>query len=455
MSEDDVNGSMMNDEGEAQEDNVPTSAGVTVDSIKPSGKKESNSPYVYMERIIDKLKMLNYERRKDLFPNFCSGGLPRYYFAYQDKDHPHEQYQTFMILASWIINDVLKQDDYERPDFQVDDPNTTTQNLTFQLKKMAIPIDFPPTKLRQAYGEHVCYVLDQLLNKALKESKVKLKAPEVPEEIKFHEDEDVPEETEDIEDNDEMMQHDNDEENEDEMYYMASKNDNSAKDAERSEMIECYHNAQEWRLETERLSAQLVVRLNVDHKDWRTHVESMQEQADSIKDILPNSTTQLEKIAEDVEKINSRIQKREKMLSDDSSIGNLLSSYSKNQQKLDENTKKYKELEEAISLLSGDLGKINQELGDIKVNAEDLTKKMADTTPLRDIKEALVKIRNDIKQMDMRAGVLQNQVLQAKMKTSRVLSAKGKKGTGVSLSQQMNNGFEFDPFLIDYNSGYR
>ncbi|EFC50338.1 hypothetical protein NAEGRDRAFT_45002 [Naegleria gruberi] len=437
------------DDGDIQQDDsnsLPNSAGM-LENSKPSGRKESYSPYVYMEKIIDKLKLLNYERRKDLFPSHAYGGLPRYYFAHHDKDHPHEQFHTFIAVTTWLISDVLKLDDYERPDFQLDDPNTTTQNLAFYLKKMGIPMDFPPTKLRQAWGEPVCYVIDQLLNRALKESKVKLKAPEIPEEIKFRDDDEIPEESEDIEDN-EDMQHDNDSENEDEMYYtVGSKNDTGSKDQEKHlEMIEGYHNAQEWRLETERLSSQLVVRLNVDHKDWRTHVESMEEQNVSIRDLTPSSTSQLEKIAEDIEKINSRIQKREKMLSDDSSIGNLLANYSKNQQELDEITKKYKELEETISVLSGDLGKINQDLSDIKVNAEDLTKKMADTTPLREIKEALVKIRNDIKQMDMRAGVLQNQVLQAKMKTSRVLSAKGKKG-GISLSHHMSSGFEFDPFM--------
>ncbi|KAF0976416.1 hypothetical protein FDP41_004315 [Naegleria fowleri] len=443
MNEDDLAyGSGQGDESNMN--NINEEMGNNTSSVSGGGaKKESVSPYVYMERIIDKLKLLNYERRKDLFPNFCVGGLPRFYFAHQDKDHPHEQFYTFMAISSWLITDVLKQDDYERPDFQVDDPNTTTQNLAFQLKKMGIPLDFPPTKLRQAFGEPACYVLDQLLTKALKDLKAKLKTPEVPEEIKFHEDEDIPEENDDIEDNEEIREQES--ESEDEMYYTVGGTKKDSKDTEKLEMIEGYHNAQEWRLETERLSSQLVVRLNVDHKDWRTHVESMQEQSESIKELTPNSTAQLEKIAEEIEKINSRIQKREKMLSDDSSIGNLLSSYSKNQQELDEVTKKYKELEETISQLSADLGKINQEFNDVKNNAEELTKKMADTTPLREIKEALVKIRNDIKQLDMRNGVLQNQVLQAKMKTSRVLSAKGKKISGLS-SQQLSSGFEFDPF---------
>ncbi|KAL9646471.1 hypothetical protein ABK040_006467 [Willaertia magna] len=418
-----------------------------------NNKRESISSYVYMEKIIDKLKLLNYERKRELIPKIGFGAIPKFYFAHHDKDHPHDQFHTFISLTNWLIVDLLKQQDYEKPDVQIEDPNTIVTNLVFQLKKMGIPIDFSPAKLRQAYGESVCYVLDQLLNRSLKECKVKLRVPQIPDEIKFREDEEMPEESEDIEDTEENIPQDSDEE--DEMYFSGiSKNNDKAIKKKTEEFTVSNVDANEWKLSVEHVAPQLIVRLNVDHKDWRTHVEGMSDQDKSIKELLPSSSSQLDKIAEEIEKINTRIQKREKMLSDDSSISNLLSSYTKNQQELDEITKKYKELEETITSLSTELNKISQDLGDVKNNAEELTKKMADPAPLKEIKEALVKIRSDIKQMDMRAGVLQNQVLQAKLKTSRVMSAKGKKisGNQMTLSQ---NGFEFDPFLLDLTTTYR
>jgi hypothetical protein len=78
-------------------------------------------------------------------------------------------------------------------------------------------------------------------------------------------------------------------------------------------------------LELEHVSPQLVVRLNVDHKDWRTHVESMKEQESTIKELLPLTTEQLKRIADDIAKVSDRIQKREVMLSSDTAISSLVS----------------------------------------------------------------------------------------------------------------------------------
>jgi uncharacterized protein YfcZ (UPF0381/DUF406 family) len=74
----------------------------------------------------------------------------------------------------------------------------------------------------------------------------------------------------------------------------------------------------------EHVSPQLVVRLNIDNKDWRTHVESMQDQESTIKEILPSTTEQLKRIADDIAKVNERITKREHMLSSDQGISELV-----------------------------------------------------------------------------------------------------------------------------------
>lgn len=40
-----------------------------------------------------------------------------------------------------------------------EDPASTINKLCAELKGLGMEIDFPPMKLRQAYGEHVCKVL--------------------------------------------------------------------------------------------------------------------------------------------------------------------------------------------------------------------------------------------------------------------------------------------------------
>lgn len=93
----------------------------------------------------------------------------------------------------------------------------------------------------------------------------------------------------------------------------------------RERIIESEISAAEWKLELEHVSPQLVVRLNVDHKDWRTHVESMLEQEKVITELLPSTNEQLKHIADDISKIIDRIQKREAMLSSDTAISSLVS----------------------------------------------------------------------------------------------------------------------------------
>lgn len=89
-------------------------------------------------------------------------------------------------------------------------------------------------------------------------------------------------------------------------------------------MIESEVNANEWKLELEHVAPQLVLRLAVDHKEWRTHVEAMHEQKKEIEGMQQASVSELRKVAEEIGKVCDRIQKREKMLASDSSISSMV-----------------------------------------------------------------------------------------------------------------------------------
>ena len=209
-----------------------------------------------------------------------------------------------------------------------------------------------------------------------------------------------------------------------------------------SEFNENEIKAEDWILELEQVAPQLVLRLHVDHKDWRTHVDDMEEQKKVIEENLSDTVSQLAKIAEEDGKVCERIQKREKMLSGDPAITSLLDQLKKNQEELDALTKKYKESEENISKLSTELNKITTELEQTKTIVDDIAKKIADNSPLMNIKEAIKRIKEEIRQMDLRIGVLQHTVLQAKLKTTR--KSKGPKANSGAFMQD-----NFDPFSGD------
>ncbi|WP_411023734.1 hypothetical protein, partial [Salmonella sp. s51228] len=63
---------------------------------------------------------------------------------------------------------------------EYDDPNSTLAAIIECLKKLSINVDFPPTRLKSGYGEHVCYVISELTTIALKKVNFSFKRPEIP-----------------------------------------------------------------------------------------------------------------------------------------------------------------------------------------------------------------------------------------------------------------------------------
>jgi estrogen-related receptor beta like 1 len=125
-----------------------------------------------------------------------------------------------------------------------------------------------------------------------------------------------------------------------------------------------------------------------------------------------------------------------------------------NQDVLANVSERYKLTEKNISNLTNELQKITQELDELKVTVDTMGKKVSDVTPLQDIKEALTRIRGEIRQMDLRTGVLQNSLLHYKIKKSRALSAKGQKNAHQQKTKKHKAaaGYEFDPFNVHTNN---
>ena len=54
------------------------------------------------------------------------------------------------------------------PPQESDDPNSTIANVLDVVRQIGVPIDFPPSKLKQGYGEQAIFVLDRLSDEALR-----------------------------------------------------------------------------------------------------------------------------------------------------------------------------------------------------------------------------------------------------------------------------------------------
>jgi hypothetical protein len=68
--------------------------------------------------------------------------------------------------------------DISASDFsKYDDPMTVSTNIINECKKLQIPCDFPPLKLKGGCGEQVLIILTQLATKAVKKKGFSFKKP--------------------------------------------------------------------------------------------------------------------------------------------------------------------------------------------------------------------------------------------------------------------------------------
>ena len=230
------------------------------------GPGAAYKPFQTMEDLLDKLKLLDYER--DFVAEMKMRPLNRHYFVVQT--NPGEQFFVFTSLAAWMIRKSGKR--FEAPQ-EFDDPNGTIANILDHVRRLGSPIDFAPSKLKQGYGEQALFVLDILCNEALKSIKFEWKHPIIPSEDGAEDDEVDDEDAEvDIDRMEEDMAAEySDEEEEDVMHIddiMGSmnvkkennNNDDSNINYEKPEgVLKSNVDTELWRLEVERVTPALKV----------------------------------------------------------------------------------------------------------------------------------------------------------------------------------------------------
>ena len=90
-------------------------------------------PFICMEDLLDKLKLLNYEH--EFIHELRMRPLNRHYFVIQT--NPGEQFYVFSSLASWLIRKTGKN--FEPPQ-EYDDPNSTIANILEHIRKLGSEI---------------------------------------------------------------------------------------------------------------------------------------------------------------------------------------------------------------------------------------------------------------------------------------------------------------------------
>ncbi|XP_037643366.1 intraflagellar transport protein 57 homolog [Sebastes umbrosus] len=391
------------------------------DEGRGRGDEEERGPgaahhvFVVMEGLLEKLKVLNYE--EEVLTKHNMKNLSRHYFVSSPylALNPGEQFYMFTIIAAWLINEAGRP--FTEPQ-EYDEPNATVSNILAELRAFGVKVDFPPSKLKSGSGEYVCLVLDRLAEEALRRRGFSFRRPNYPTE--------TPEEESVMEDDaeltlskveEEMMEEPDDEE-ENVMDLEALKLRTTHTEAEPSskpdEILESSVDAAEWNLEVERVLPQLKVTIRTDNKDWRIHVDQMHQHRDGIKSSLQEAKSYLDKLQEDIGKTLEKVSSREKYINNQ--LEHLIQEYRSAQAKLSQAKERYQQASGGVTERTRVLAEISEELEKVKQEMEEKGSSMSDGAPLVKIKQGLTKLKQENLQMDVRIGVVEHTLLQAKLK---------------------------------------
>ncbi|KAG8225963.1 hypothetical protein J437_LFUL006192 [Ladona fulva] len=376
-----------------------------------SGPGNAYAPFVTMEDLIDKLKLLNYH--EEFVLGLKMKPLNRHYFALST--NPMEQFSSFTSLCAWLIR--KSGQPFDQPQ-EYDDPNSTISSILDCARDKGIMITFPPSKLKQGSGENAVFILDKLADDALRTCKLNWKKPIIPPEAEITEgvsDDEAELILEKIEEELAAVYSDEDDAVMPENDIMASKGFwNDQNEQEKQSVLESTVTADEWKLEVERVLPQLKVTIKPDPRDLLYHVSDMHRYKDSMKEALLPSKINLEKLHTDITQSMEKIGMREKYLNNE--LEPLINEFKVLQKQLAESQDAYNAASKVASNHTQVLNQLTEELELVKQETEERGSSMTDGTPLINIKKALSQLKGEIAVQDVRIGIFEHSLLHARLR---------------------------------------
>uniref|UniRef100_A0A8D3D7Q5 Intraflagellar transport protein 57 homolog n=1 Tax=Scophthalmus maximus TaxID=52904 RepID=A0A8D3D7Q5_SCOMX len=372
--------------------------------------------FVLMEVLLEKMKVLNYE--EEVLDKHNMKNLSRHYFVSSPylASNPGEQFYMFTIVAAWLINAAGRPFAEPRED---DEPNATVSNILAELRAFGVTVDFPPSKLKSGSGEFVCLVLDRLADEALRRRGFSFRRPTYPTE--------TTEEESVLRDDAELT-----------LQTIVSVGPNvqqrlphvsvagvvllhletgiSEPSSKPDEILESTADAAAWYLEVERVLPQLKVTVRTDNKDWRIHVDQMHRHRDGIESLLKEAESSLDKLQSDIAKTQEKVSSREKYINNQ--LEQPIQVYIAAQAKLREATERHQQACARVTEKTRVLAEVNEELEKLKQELEEKSSSISDGAPVVEIKQSVMKLKQENVQMDVRTGVLQHLLLQARLSSN-------------------------------------
>ncbi|OQR99027.1 Intraflagellar Transport Protein 57 [Achlya hypogyna] len=386
---------------------------------KDEGNKEprnrDDTAVTLMGNVLEKLRILGYDKELSKKKNFVPYTDTQFALAATNSSAQWKSFVDLVVFLMKLCEQEFVVDKY-------DDPNTSVNKLILALKMMGFSLDFPATKLKQGYGEAVCAALEFICDKALAARGFNWTKPKYPKE-EYAEEAEVDEHLEvDADDDDVVVEED------EELYTDTIRAKTEESELEEStkqiiiaavrfrvEAMAQYVDPLLWKTELERVGPKLKAKVKEDDgKEWHTHIEQTKKHDATIQDNLANTSAQLKAITKQLNEVIERMGAKEKYINNQ--FDHLRQDYHQVKEKLQAVTERCKEGTEKVNAMTNQHTEITEQLRETKTDMDSKGSKMTDTTPLVQIKAALQTLKAEIKNFELRIGVVGHTLLQSKSK---------------------------------------
>eukprot|EP00731_Ephydatia_muelleri_P030340 Em0021g863a len=384
-----------------------------------------------MDEVVDYLKTLDYEK------DFCKKLKFKPFSRYTGTilrclPIPVSSSLPSLIWRLWLLGLCGKKLDQPQ---EFDDPNATVSSVISEAKSIGISTDFPPAKLKSGAGEYVCNLLCDLCQSALKATRFSWKRPVYGEETVQEEviNDDTAELS--LSKMEEEAQDDvPDEDGEDEAVFLdiselkQNKQQENDVGGKMEGAMQPTFDAQEWRLEVERVLPALKIQVRQDNRDWRAHYEEMLQYREGIGSSLSETKVYLDGLHQEIAKTLEKISSREKYINNQ--LEHLIQDFRTSQDKLAEVKERHRGAGSSVTELARELAQVTEELEGVKAEMDEKGTSMTDAGPLVKIKQALTRLKNECVEMQVRTGVVEHTLLEAKFKSKSAMQQQMNAKTG-------------------------
>lgn len=440
------------DEGEARDKRSSAAA-------SEAGAPAIGPQMVMWELSLERLKLLDYETKYT--NNSKSKRLLHKLSFIAPGANPSHQLDDFVNISSWLCAEITNDADFFRKD-QYDDPNAVVNKLLLALRKLDFKSTFQPSKLKLAYGEAVCTVLDFLTEKALQAKRIEWSMPIYPEADKAEALDDSAEDLEEEEVMDEAGAAEGSNNAQDggsHEYFETGRGDNggdvSVDELSSHQILEARVDPVAWKTELERVGPKLRAAQTLSTNEWRSHVDQTVTSRLLIDKILGETKGDLAGVGRDAGEELNKVRMKEKYINHQfSSLSSLFAA----QKKVLEGLQAQSGVTtEKVAKLTSEAAALSDALEEIKESFESKDSGAHDTSPLVRVKAALQQLKSEIQALDLRIGVVSHSLLSARADSntrSRLVSARSNRRRlqqQSSRSRDHGNGGDGDDSLSDYD----